>query len=63
MISHWFVPDEKSSIRPERLSKNSLWHKVRFLHDQDVSFNTSDLLVISFDRVMSQRIKKKKKKR
>ncbi len=58
MISHWFVPDEKSSIRPERLSKNSLWHKVRFLHDQDVSFNSSDLLVISFDRSMSQRIKK-----
>lgn len=58
MISHWFIPDEKSSIRPERLSKNSLWHKVRFLHDQDVAFNASDLLVISFDRSISQRIKK-----
>jgi hypothetical protein len=58
MISHWFVPDEKSSIRPERLSKNSLWHKVRFLHDENCNFNASDLLVISFDRLMSQRIKK-----
>jgi len=58
MISHWFVPDEKTSIRPERLSKNSLWHKVKFLHDQNLSFNSGDLLVISFDRVMAQRIKK-----
>jgi hypothetical protein len=58
MISHWFTPDEKILIRPERLSKNSLWHKVRFLHDQDLGYSPGDLLVISFDKVMSQRIKK-----
>jgi hypothetical protein len=58
MISHWFIPDEKSSIRPERLSKNSLWHKIRFLNDQELSCHASDLLIISFDRLMSQDIKK-----
>jgi hypothetical protein len=58
MISHWFVADEKSSIRPERLSKNSLWHKVRFLQEQDFSFSSSDLLVISFDRLIGHVIKK-----
>jgi hypothetical protein len=58
MISHWFVPDEKSSIRPERLSKNSLWHKVRFLEDHDQKYNSGDLLVISFDRSIAQRTKK-----
>ncbi len=58
MISHWFVPDEKSSIRPERLSKNSLWHKVRFIHDQDQLCSAGDLVVISFDRLISQRIKR-----
>ncbi len=58
MISHWFIPDEKASIRPERLSKNSLWHKVRFLHDETLSFTASDLLFISFDRLMAQRIKR-----
>ena len=58
MISHWFVPDEKSSIRPDRLSKNSLWHKVRFLPDQELKCQAGDLLIISFDRLVSQRIKK-----
>jgi hypothetical protein len=58
MISHWFVPDEKSQIRPDRLSKNSLWHQVRFLHDEEISFAAGDLLVISFDRQIGQRIKK-----
>ena len=58
MISHWFVPDEKSSIRPERLSKNSLWHKIKFLHDQDSSYNAGDLLIISFDRSIAHAIKK-----
>ncbi|HEY3387570.1 MAG TPA: hypothetical protein VGK46_13735 [Saprospiraceae bacterium] len=57
MISHWFVPDEKSSIRPERLSKNSLWHKIKFLHDQDSNYSSGDLLIISFDRVIAQAIK------
>lgn len=58
MISHWFIPDEKSSIRPERLSKNSLWHQVRFLDEQDLSFGIGDLLIISFDRLLGHRIKK-----
>jgi hypothetical protein len=58
MIAHWFIADEKASIRPDRLSKNSLWHKVTFLQDQDHDFHSGDLLIISFDRVMSQRIKK-----
>ncbi len=58
MISHWFIPDEKSAIRPERLSKNSLWHKVCFLHDQDAGYSQGDLLIISFDKLMAQRIKK-----
>ncbi len=58
MISHWLIPDEKTSIRPDRLSKNSLWHKVRFLHDNDQEYHSGNLLVISFDRAMSQRIKK-----
>lgn len=58
MISHWFSPDEKSSIRPDRLSKNSLWHKVRFLEELDSPIKSGDLLVISFDRSVSQRIKK-----
>jgi len=58
MISHWFVPDEKTSIRPERLSKNSLWHKIKFLHDQDSSYNSGDLLIISFDRLIAQAVKK-----
>jgi hypothetical protein len=58
MISHWFVPDEKSHIRPDRLSKNSLWHQARFLHDEELSFAAGDLLVLSFDRQIGQRIKK-----
>lgn len=58
MISHWFIPDDKSHIRPDRLSKNSLWHQVRFLHDEELPFAAGDLLVISFDRQMAQRIKK-----
>lgn len=58
MISHWFVPDEKSSIRPDRLSKNSLWHKVRFLHDQENPYKSGDVLIISFDRLVAHRIKK-----
>lgn len=58
MIAHWFTPDEKASIRPDRLSKNSLWHQVKFLHEEELPFANGDLLVISFDRHMSQRIKK-----
>lgn len=58
MISHWFSPDEKSSIRPDRLSKNSLWHKVRFLEELDSPIKSGDMLVISFDRSISQKIKK-----
>ncbi len=58
MISHWFVPDDKSSIRPERISKNSLWHKVKFLHDEDITFNSGDVLVISFDQQIAHSVKK-----
>lgn len=58
MISHWFVPDDKSSIRPERISKNSLWHKVKFLADEDVSFQAGDVLLIGFDTAIAGRIKK-----
>ncbi len=57
MISHWFVPDDKSSIRPERISKSSLWHKVRFLHDEDIAFTAGDILLISFDHQIASRIK------
>src|SRR5688572_18183225 len=57
MIAHWFAPDEKTSIRPERLSEVSLWHKVTFLQDSD-SLSSGDLLLISFDRLGAQRIKK-----
>jgi hypothetical protein len=58
MISHWCTPDEKSALRPERLSKNSLWHKVRFIHDEDQKCSADDLVIISLDRVISQRIKR-----
>jgi hypothetical protein len=58
MISHWFIPDEKAVIRPERLSKNSLYHQVKFLQEAELTFSASDLLLISFDRLIGQRIKK-----
>lgn len=58
MISHWCTPDEKSTLRPERLSKGSLWHKVRFIHEEDQKCSAEDLVIISFDRIISQRIKK-----
>lgn len=58
MISHWFVPDDKSSIRPERISKNSLWHKVSFLQDEDIAISSGDLLIINFDPQIAHRIKK-----
>ena len=58
MISHWFTPDEKSSIQPERLSKASLWHEVSFIHDDEYTLSSGDLLLISFDRSCSRRIKK-----
>ncbi len=58
MIAHWFIPDEKTAIRPDRLSKNSLWHQVKFLHDEELPYASGDILVISFDRMVSQRIKK-----
>ncbi len=58
MISHWFTPDEKSTIKPERLSKVSLWHEVSFIQEDDYSLTSSDLLLISFDRSGSERIKK-----
>lgn len=57
MISHWFVPDEKAAIRPERLSKSSLWHKITFLDEEGI-FSSGDLLLISFDRHSAQKIKK-----
>ena len=58
MIAHWFTPDEKTTIRPERLSKNSLWHQVSFIQELDHSLSAGDLLLISFDQTGSQRIKK-----
>ncbi|HXR79619.1 MAG TPA: hypothetical protein VN763_01825 [Saprospiraceae bacterium] len=58
MITHWFTREEPSVIRPDRLSKNSLWHQVKFLHDEELPYATGDLLVISFDRKMSARVKK-----
>jgi len=58
MISHWFTPDEKAAIKPDRLSKASLWHEVLFIQDDDYSLSSGDLLIISFDRTGSQRIRK-----
>jgi hypothetical protein len=58
MITHWFTPDDKSNLRPERLSKGSLWHKVKFIQDDGESCSEDDLVLISFDRKASQRIKK-----
>lgn len=58
MIAHWFVPDEKSSVRPDRLSKNSIWHRVTYLQDVDHHYGSGDLLLISLDRLLSRRIKK-----
>lgn len=58
MISHWFTPDEKALNRPERLSKSSLWHKVVPLNEIDETIVSSDLLLISFDKECSRRIKR-----
>src|SRR5688572_17940251 len=58
MIDHWFNPDEKTAIRPDRLSKKSLWHTISFLHEMENPLTSGDLLVISFDRISGQRIKK-----
>ncbi len=58
MVSHWFQPDDKSTIRPDRLSKGSLWHQVRFVQDEDTPCTSGDLALISFDRLLGQRIKK-----
>lgn len=58
MIAHWFTPEESSLLRPDRLSKNSLWHQVKFLHEEELPYAAGDLLVISFDHKMAQRVKK-----
>lgn len=58
MIAHWFTPDEKTTIRPDRLSKMSLWHNVSFIDDIETPLSSRDLLIISFERGGSQRIKK-----
>src|SRR6188768_2181111 len=58
MIAHWCMPDDKPTLRPDRLSKGSLWHKVKFIHDEDQKCSSEDLVIISFDRLVSQRIKK-----
>ncbi len=58
MISHWFTPDEKTSIKPERLSKLSLWHQVAFIGQEDLTISGADLLIISLERHGSQKIKK-----
>lgn len=58
MIAHWFTPDDKSTLRPDRLSKSSLWHKVKFMHDEDQKCTDKDLVIMSFDKVLSHRIKR-----
>lgn len=58
MISHWFHAEEKSAIRPDRLSRNSLWQQVQFMHEDDVHCSSGDLVIIAFDRLSSRRIKK-----
>ncbi len=58
MISHWFTKEESVSIRPDRLSKNSLWHQVKFIHEEELPYAAGDLLIISFDRRMSSAVKK-----
>ncbi len=58
MISHWFHPEDRNSIRPERLSKSSLWHQVRFVHEEEAPCTSGDLVLISFDRHVSKRVKK-----
>jgi hypothetical protein len=58
MIAHWFTPDSRESVRPDRLSKSSLWHQVKFLHDEELPYASGDLLLISFDRHASRLVKK-----
>ena len=58
MISHWCTPDDKSKLRPDRLSKGSLWHKVKFIHEEEHECSSEDLILVGFDRIVSQRIKK-----
>ncbi len=58
MLAHWFVPDDKAAIRPERISKNALWHHVTFIQDLERMCHAGDLLLISFDPQVSQRIKR-----
>ncbi len=58
MISHWFTPDEKRMLQPDRLSKNSLWHQLSFVYDEEYRLSSGDVLLISFDKEGSKRIKK-----
>src|SRR3990170_6463323 len=58
MIAHWFTQDEHNAIKPERLSKASLWHQISFIQDLDHPITNRDLLIISFERFGSQHIKK-----
>lgn len=58
MISHWFQSNNKGAIRPERLSKGSLWHQVYFIHDDEPAYAAGDILLMSFDSSHSNRIKK-----
>ena len=58
MITHWFIQEDKSAIRPERLSKSSLWHEISFLHEDERPLTGRDLLLISLDRTVSRRVKK-----
>ena len=34
-----------------------MWHKVKFLEDEELTFKAGDLLMISFDQEISRRIK------
>src|SRR5690606_1775524 len=59
MISHWLAPDNRASIRPERLSRGALWHKIKFIHDSEsADYGTGDVVLLSFDPGMSRKVKR-----
>jgi hypothetical protein len=58
MIAHWFTREDTAAFRPDRISRNSIWHQIKFLHDEELPYAAGDLLIISFDRKMSVNIKK-----
>lgn len=58
MISHWFTPEDRVDCRPERISAGSLWHQVRFLHEEDTQPAGSDLFLIGFDPDTTRAVKR-----